>query len=149
MYKYASEVVQHLNSSNSNIYEMSEQMGMGRTSLRRKLINLGYELNPEGKWVFTGNHDDEPLNVNLTQRLSLKRKNNQSPKQQPSGALAKEISLYEAVMSLNNDNQIRTTIVVDKDLVYQTKQLAERTKLKLSDLYSLALHELVEKYDPK
>ncbi len=148
MYKYVMDVVQYLNSSNANIYSLSEEMGLGKTSLRRKLISLGYELNSDGKWVFNGKPENEPLNTDLTKRLSLKKKNKQTPKQN-NKTLSKEISLYEAVMGMDYNNQIRTTIVVEEELVHKTKQIAERSKLKLSDLYSLALHDLVEQYDSK
>ncbi|WP_084786809.1 ribbon-helix-helix domain-containing protein [Bacillus tuaregi] len=41
----------------------------------------------------------------------------------------------------------RTTITIQPAYLNQLKELSIKTRLRMSDLYTLALHELLDKYD--
>ena len=50
-------------------------------------------------------------------------------------------------MQLNLTNKgVRTTITIQSEYIEEMKALAAKTRLRLSDLYTLAIHELLEKY---
>ncbi|UQD53392.1 hypothetical protein C0971_16220 [Bacillus methanolicus] len=140
--RYADEVVAFLNTNGANIYEVSVNLGLGRTSLRKKLLNIGYIQDNQGCWVFNGPPDQEPRNVDVTKRLNINKRNEVA--KEPNKV--ENTSIYNRILEIDDNKKIRTTIVVDGEQIGKMKDLAKRYKLKISDLYSLALMEFTQKY---
>lgn len=149
--KTAGEIVIYLNESSANVYELSESLGLARTTLRARLIQLGYEKNIEGIWEYTGDSDKEPIEVDIvTRNRIIKTK-------QPNNALIEfkrnphaQLNIHEALMQLDlAASSERTTISLQPEYLHAMKELAAKTRLRLSDLYTLAIYELLEKYHLK
>lgn len=147
--KTAGEIVQYLNETGANVYELSESLGLARTTLRARLKNLGYKINEEGLWTYEGSVDDEPFNVDIVtkKRLTNTRLNSSTA----SIALKEEAyakpNIHDALMQLDlTEKGIRTTISIQPDYLKGIKELATKSRLRLSDLYTLAIYELLEKY---
>lgn len=144
--KTAGEIIHYLNESGANIYEVSKQYGLGDTTLRARLINLGYEMNQEGKWEYMGNPDKEPVDEDVVskKRMTTLKKTNK-PSQDVDNV--SKINIHQALMQLNlSTKSVRTTIALQPEYIDEMKELANKTRLRLSDLYTLAVYELLEKY---
>lgn len=59
----ASEVVQYLNETRCNNYELSEQLDFGGSTLRARLKQWGYAENHVGVWMYEGNASMEPADA--------------------------------------------------------------------------------------
>jgi len=144
--KTAGEIINYLNESGANIYEVSKQFGLADTTLSARLIKLGYELNQEGEWEYTGDSENEPLDEDV---VSKKRMTTQKspPTMSEEVNIVSKITIHQALMQLNLTNKgIRTTITIQPEYIEEMKELAIKTRLRLSDLYTLAVYELLEKY---
>lgn len=143
--KTAGEIVQYLNETGANIYEVSKQFGLADTTLRARLIKLGYELNQEGKWEYTGDPDKEPVDEDVVTKKRMAKS-----KVSPSISrinINHNPTIHQALMQLDLTNKgIRTTVTIQPEYIEKMKELAEKTRLRLSDLYTLAIYELLEKY---
>ncbi|WP_404996433.1 ribbon-helix-helix domain-containing protein [Caldifermentibacillus hisashii] len=147
--KFAGEIVQHLNETGANVYELSERLGLSRTTLRARLIKLGYEVNGEGLWNYKGNPEDEPYNVDIVSinRLISKKQSSNAVATTRKDALNTRPNIHDALMQLDlQEKGIRTTISIQPAYLEGIKELAAKTRLRLSDLYTLAIYELLEKY---
>src|SRR5699024_4289350 len=144
--KNAGEVINHLNETVANIYELSKQCGLGDTTLRARLKKLGYALNHEGKWEYTGDLDKEPVDEDVVSKKRMTTpKNLPVTSQVPN--IGGNITIHQALMQLNLSNEgVRTTIKIHPEYIDEMKDLAAKTRLRLSDLYTLAVYELLEKY---
>lgn len=144
--KKAGEIINHLNETGANIYEVSKQFGLGDTTLRGRLIKLGYALNPEGEWEYTGDSDKEPVDEDVVSKKRMTApKNLPVTSQVPN--IGGNITIHQALMQLNLSNEgVRTTIKIQPEYIDEMKELAAKTRLRLSDLYTLAVYELLEKY---
>ncbi|MDS9470896.1 ribbon-helix-helix domain-containing protein [Sporosarcina pasteurii] len=144
--KTAEEIINHLNATGANVYDLSEQLGFGRSTLQGRLKRLMYKVNQEGRWVYTGDPDEEPKDVDV---VSKKRMTTAKTTQTVSGVLnvSRDLSIHEALMQLKLvDKGVRTTITIQPEYMEEMKMLATKTRLRLSDLYTLAIYELLEKY---
>jgi hypothetical protein len=143
--KKAGEIINHLNETRANIYELSKQFGLGDTTLRRRLIKLGYALNQRGEWEYTGDPDKEPVDEDVvTKKRMATPKNPLVTHQVNTGG---NITIHQALMELDLTNKgVRTTIKIQPEYIEEMKELAAKTRLRLSDLYTLAVYELLEKY---
>lgn len=144
--KTAGEIINHLNESGANIYEVSKQFGLADTTLRARLINLGYSLNQEGEWEYTGDSDKEPVDEDV-----VSKKRMTTPKNPPVTSQVLNTgdnnTIHQALMELDLTNKgVRTTIKIQPEYIEEMKGLAAKTRLRLSDLYTLAVHELLSKY---
>lgn len=148
--RIAGEIVQHLNETGANIYELSERLGLSRTTLRARLIKLGYKVNEEGLWSYVGNPNDEPYDVDIVskKRLTNTKQSSNTATMTVKGDLYARPNIHDALMQLDlNTKGIRTTISIQPAYLEEIKDLAAKTRLRLSDLYTLAIYELLEKYD--
>lgn len=144
--KTAGEIINHLNESGANIYEVSKQFGLADTTLRARLIKLGYSLNQEGEWEYTGDSDKEPVDEDV-----VSKKRMTTPKNPPVTSQVLNTgdnnTIHQALMELDLTNKgVRTTIKIQPEYIEEMKGLAAKTRLRLSDLYTLAVHELLSKY---
>ncbi|MDH2882513.1 ribbon-helix-helix domain-containing protein [Bacillus cytotoxicus] len=148
--KTAGEIIQYLNETHTSIYELSKTLGLGDTTLRQRLIRLGYQLGNDGMWSFSGDQDKEPIKEDVVsgKRRQSMRKDFESKDFTQVDRIVVKPNVHQALMELNLDVEgVRTTISIHPDSLEQLKKFARKTRLKLSDLYSLALFEFLEKYD--
>lgn len=140
----AGEIVKYLNETRCNIYALSEQLSLGRTTLRSRLKKLGYEENHEGVWIYEG--DDllasSDVDVVTTKRVVVTKDASDS-------ALVESItSIHEALMHLDlTEKPTRTTISLRRHQIEAMKQLADSTRLRLNDVYSLAIAQFLTRYE--
>lgn len=140
----ATEVVHYLNENSISVYDLSEQLGLGRTTLRTRLMNLGYTLNAVDDWVYSGDALTEPGDVDVTSKRMVVAKNSTRSKTKDEQS---KITIHQSLMQLNlNDQTTRTTISILDSQIKEMKKLATATRLRLSDVYSLAIAEFLEKY---
>ncbi|MFS0687812.1 ribbon-helix-helix domain-containing protein [Sporosarcina sp. 179-K 8C2 HS] len=144
--KTAGEVINYLNETGANVYEVSEQLGLGTSTLRTRLIRLGFK-EQEGKWGYTGDSDKEPKDIDVVSKKRMTTAKKISTVTRESN-ISKDHSIHEALMQLNLTNKaaVRTTVTLQSDYIEEMKVLATKTRLRLSDLYTLAIHELLNKY---
>lgn len=146
--KTAGEIIRHLNETGENVYDLSESLGLYRTTLRGRLIKLGYKMDEEGCWSYEGDSDDGSFNVDIVtkKRLTNMKQANNTAAMTFKSSYTKP-NIHEALMQLDLDpKRIRTTISIQHEYLEGIKGLAARTRLRLSDLYTLAIFELLEKY---
>lgn len=139
----ASEVVQHLNETNENIYELSERLGLGRTTLRARLKKLGYKENHDGVWVYEGDDLLESADVDVvtSKRVVVAKEVSNLEVIEPN------ISIHDALMHLDlTEKAMRTTISLRSHQIEMMKTLADTTRLRLNDVYSLAVAQFLERY---
>lgn len=142
----ASEVVHYLNENSISVYDLSEQLGLGRTTLRARLKNLGYTQNAVDDWVYSGDALTEPGDEDVVSNKRMvvakdSTKSNAMHEQQT------KITIHQSLMQLNlNDQTTRTTISILDSQIKEMKELAAATRLRLSDVYSLAIAEFLNKY---
>lgn len=144
--KTASEVVHHLNETGKCIYDLSKKFGIARSTLYQRLKRLGYILNQENKWVYDGNPEIDPGDVDVISKGRMKIPEGLS--KNPSRVEIKDdLNIHQALMRINiNNENVRTTISFQSEYRDKMKKLSEQTRLRLTDLYTLAIHELLEKY---
>ncbi|WP_172713578.1 ribbon-helix-helix domain-containing protein [Geobacillus sp. E263] len=147
--KTAGEIVCYLNETGANIYELSEELGLGRTTLRSRLLKLGYQVNQDGKWYYAGDPDKETKDVDIMskKRMTIPKKAYTSP--QVAVNVSTESNIHQALMQLDlTQKGVRTTITIQPEYLEGMKELSVRTRLRLSDLYALAIYEFLNKYHP-
>ncbi|MEK4629007.1 hypothetical protein MKZ17_12440 [Solibacillus sp. FSL R7-0682] len=139
----AGEIVMHLNETRCNIYELSERLGLGRTTLRARLLKLGYEELQDGIWAYQGDDLLESADVDVvtSKRVVV-------AKEVPRPEVPKpNLSIHDALMDLDlTENEKRTTISLRSHHLEMMKTLADNTRLRLNDVYSLAIAQLLERY---
>ena len=142
----ASEVVQHLNETRCNIYELSEQQGFGKSTLRAKLLKLGYKENLNGLWVYEGDALTEPVDVDvLSKKRMVVAKN--ATAHDFGDMVQPPPNIHQSLMQLDlNEKSVRTTISLRSNQIDSMKHLANSTRLRLNDVYSLAIAEFLERY---
>lgn len=140
----AGEIVKHLNETRCNIYELSQQLGLGKTTLRARLKKLGYKESQDGVWGYEG---DDLLESSGVDVVTSKRV-----------VIAKDVSNHAEIESLSNihealmhldltEKPLRTTISLRRHQIEAMKQLADFTRLRLNDVYSLAIAQFLVRYD--
>ncbi len=139
----AGEIVKHLNETRCNIYELSEKLGLGRTTLRARLKKLDYEENHEGDWIYKGDdllaHSD--VDILTSKRVSVAKHISNDALVDP------ETNIHKALMHLNlTEKPLRTTISLRSHQIEAMKTLADSTRLRLNDVYSLAIAQFLERY---
>lgn len=148
--KTAGEIIQYLNETHTNIYELSKQLGLGETTLRQRLLRLGYTIGNDGVWSFSADPDLEPIKEDVVsgKRRQNLRKDFESKEFTQRDYIVVKPNVHQALMELDLDVEgVRTTLSIHPDSLEQLKKFAKKTRLKLSDLYSLALFEFLDKYD--
>lgn len=144
--KTAGEIINYLNESGANIYEVSNQFGLADTTLRARLIKLGYKMNQEGNWEYTGDSDKDPMGEDVVSKKRMTTPKRPLTMSQEVDS-ADNTTIHQALMQLNlTNNGVRTTITIQPEYIEEMKQLSTKTRLRLSDLYTLAVYELLEKY---
>lgn len=147
--KTAGEVIQYLNETGANVYELSKSFEFAETTLRSRLFKLGYRVNQEGKWYFNGDPDMEPKDVDIVskKRMTIPKKPYTSPRVAVN--VSAESNIHQALMQLDlTQKGVRTTITIQPEYLEEMKELSVRTRLRLSDLYALAIYEFLNKYHP-
>ena len=144
--KTAGEIIHYLNEKGANVYEVSKQFGLADTTLRARLIKLGYEVNQEGKWKYAGDSGVEPADEDVVSKkrmaTSLEPRNNAG-----NVNVSPQPSIHQVLMQLDLSGKgVRTTITIQPEYLEEMKELSAKTRLRLSDLYTLAICELLEKY---
>lgn len=145
--KTAGEVVQYLNETGANIYALSESFGLGKTTLRKRLMNLGYTQSTTGAWMYAGDASTDPSNEDVVskKRMVTSRDSSESNAMHKSHS---QMTIHQSLMQLNlSENTTRTTVTIADSQIKEMKELATVTRLRLSDIYSLAIAEFLEKYD--
>ena len=147
--KTAGEIVHYLNDTGANIYRLSESFGFADNTLRNRLLKLGYEENDEGQWQYSGSPDTEPSDEDVTTKRRVKSKKRiDEGCLDETGSSSQKPSVHQALMELDlNAENVRTTISVQSDSLEGLKEFAKKTRLRISDLHTLAIHELLMKYD--
>ena len=144
--KTAGEIIHHLNETGANVYDVSKQFGLADTTLRARLIKLGYEVNQEGKWKYVGDSGVEPADEDVVskKRLPTTKRSNPSPQVE---AISSKSTIHQALMGLDLTKEgVRTTITTQSECLEEMKALATKTRLRISDLYTLAIQEFLDKY---
>lgn len=139
----AGEIVKYLNETRCNIYALSEQLGLGRTTLRSRLKKLRYEENHEGVWIYEG--DDllasSDVDVVTSKRVVVAKDTSNDALVDPA------TNIHMALMHLNlTEKPTRTTISLRSHQIEAMKTLADSTRLRLNDVYSLAIAQILERY---
>lgn len=142
----ASEVVQYLNETRCNIYELSEQLGFGKSTLRARLKKLGYSENQTGVWVYTGDALMEPVDEDVVTGKRMVVAKNASA-HDFDDMIQPPPNIHQSLMQLDLNEKIkRTTVSIPENLLSAMKVLAKKTRLQPSDVYTLAIAEFLERY---
>ena len=139
----AGEIVKHLNETRCNIYVLSEQLGLGRTTLRARLLKLGYEEAQDGVWQYQGDDLLESADVDVvtSKRVVVAKEVSNLD------LIAPNLSIHDALMHLDlTEKATRTTISLRSHQIELMKTLADTTRLRLNDVYSLAISQFLERY---
>ncbi|MER2006806.1 MAG: hypothetical protein ABS939_05075 [Psychrobacillus sp.] len=139
----AGEIVMHLNETRCNIYALSEQLGLGRTTLRARLLKLGYEERQDGVWAYQGDDLLEAADVDVvtSKRVVVAKEVSNRDVIEPN------LSIHDALMHLDLSEDVkRTTISLRIHHLEMMKTLADNTRLRLNDVYSLAIVQLLDRY---
>ena len=142
----AGEIVQHLNETRCNIYELSEQLGLGKTTLRARLKKLGHLENHVGVWMYGGDALTEPGDADVVtgKRMVVAK---DASVQETQVVVQTQLTIHQSLMQLDlNEKPVRTTISLRSNQIESMKQLANATRLRLNDVYSLAIAEFLERY---
>lgn len=142
----AGEIIHYLNENDANIYELNKQVGLGDTTLRSRLMKLGYKPNQDGEWMYTGDADKEPVGEDVVSKGRMQGARGTSRITKETNII-NESTIHEALMKLDLTNKsVRSTITIQPEYMAQMKELASKTRLRLSDLYTLAIYEFLNKY---
>jgi hypothetical protein len=148
--KTAGEIIQYLNETHTNVYELSKTLGLAETTIRQRLLKLGYTIGNDGIWSFSGDPDMEPIKEDVVsgKRRQGRKKGFEIEDFNRGNHLVDKPNVHQALMELDLDvEDVRTTISIHPESLENLKKFAKKTRLKLSDLYSLALFEFLNKYD--
>lgn len=145
--KTANEIVRHLNETGQSVYDLSEELGLSRTTLYQRLKRLGYlEDKENNKWFYDGDQENEAGYTDVVTRIR-KTASKGSVKNLDKVEAKVELNIHEALMNIDIGNEsVRTTISIPAEYRDKMKELSERTRLRLTDLYALAIDELLKKY---
>lgn len=145
--KTANEIVHHLNETGQSVYDLSEELGLSRTTLYQRLKRLGYlEDKENNKWFYDGDQGNEPGHTDIVTRIR-KAASKGSVKNLDKVEAKVELNIHEALMKIDIGNEsVRTTISIPAEYRDRMKELSDRTRLRLTDLYALAIDELLKKY---
>ena len=141
------ELIRMVNEEGKSIYDISESEGFSRGTLRQRLIKFGYKFDDESKkWFYTGTNEIEPLDYEICYPSKSK--------QQPTANLknsigAESTDFFTALLQLPlESNKVTNSFKTDKALVDRMKKFIEQVSLPVGKIYSLAVYEFLEKYEP-
>lgn len=110
-------------------------------------MKLGYMINQDGKWYYSGESEVEPKEKDVVSKSRMVTSRNSSKSSMPIST-SNELSMHQSLMSLElTEEVVRTTISIPNEYLVGMKGLASKMRLRLSDLYTLAIAEFIEKYD--
>jgi Ribbon-helix-helix domain len=145
--KTAGEIVRYLNETGANVYELSKELGLAETTLRSRLLKLGYRMNQEGQWYFPGDPDKEPKDADIVSKKRMIIPKDLHSRPREIVKVSAEANIHQALMRLDLTGKgVRTTITIQPEYLEGMKELAAKTRLRISDLYSLAIREFLDKY---
>lgn len=142
------ELIKLVNEEGANIYQLSIEQGFSKSTLRGRLLSLGYTFDKmTGKFVYGGDPENEPLEQIITY-VTMQRRPSQIAKHQES--LAKEeADLFSAIIQLPAESGVVTfSFKTDKTLVDRLKAFIKDVALPSGKVCSLAIYEFLEKYEP-
>lgn len=136
--KTAEEFIHYLNETGANIYEVSKSVGLGDTTLRSRLLKLGYVLDEDGKWRFSGDPEKEPKNEDVVSKKRMTiAKDIKLPHIKNNGNISTP-NVHQALMDLDLTGKVvRTTITIQPENLERLREFSHKSRLRISDLYSL------------
>ena len=144
--KTAGEIIQYINETSANVYELSKDFGLAETTLRSRLIKLGFEVSKEGVWQYAGDPDKEPVDEDVVSKMRMTASKESRRKSKDVIDFSKP-TIHQTLMQLDlTKKSVRTTITIQPEYMEEMKKLATNTRLRLSDLYTLAIYEFLDKY---
>lgn len=141
------ELIQMVNEEGMDIYQLSEEKGFSKGTLRQRMIKEGYRQDKAtGKWIYEGDEELEPLEKVITypskRKRSVLEQTNQSN-------VSGKVDLLTALIQLPLDYETVTgSFKTDKALLERMKKFIKQVSLPAGKVYSLAILEFLEKYEP-
>lgn len=143
------ELIQMVNEEGKNIYDISEAEGFSRGTLRQRLKKFGYDFdNGNKKWFYAGTDKVEPLDYEICYP-SKNKQDNLINEVNNSKQLIKSEDFIKALVQLPAENdKVTNSFKTDKSLVDRMKEFIKQVSLPAGKIYSLAIFEFLEKYEP-
>lgn len=142
------ELIYMVNEEGKDIYQLSLDAGFSKGTLRQRLLAFGYMYDKEsGKWDYAGTDGVEPVDRAIS--YPSKRKQEIATNGENSMKFKENVDLFTALLQLPLEKEkVTNSYKTDKALVERMKTFIDRVSMPSGRLYSLAIYEFLEKYEP-
>lgn len=140
-------LIQIVNEEGKSIYDIKEVESFSRRTLQERYKKYGYKFDNEcNKSFYTGTHVVQPIDY----EICYPSKGIQHPATNVNNSMETVSNdFFKALLQLPLESEkVRNSFKIDKALVDRVKKFTEQMSLPAEVIYTLAVNEFLEKYEP-